>query len=187
MCVCVWCDAWRKELGYRVVCEQVSHHPPVSAFHAESQHFTIRGCIHPKLKFWAKSIEVTPKGVVTLHLFRYLPPSLSSVQRIENQGPDLQTFLGHTCELNSYKKAYKKVTNVLIYKELKKNLAKSDDINLRMNYEIPKNLCTSGPTLVNTVLRHRVSPTLSWCLFLLESAALRNWYFSSCSEELGKN
>jgi len=77
VCVCV--RAWRKELGYRVVCEQVSHHPPVSAFHAESQHFMLHGSIYPKLKFWAKSIEVTPKGVVTLHLFRYFTLSLRLV------------------------------------------------------------------------------------------------------------
>ena len=69
----------RKELGYRVVCEQVSHHPPVSAFHAESPHFMLHGSIHPKLKFGPKSIEVTPKGVVTLHLFRYLLLALNSV------------------------------------------------------------------------------------------------------------
>lgn len=61
----------RKELGYRVICEQVSHHPPISAFHADSPQFMLHGSIHPKLKFWAKSIDVTPKGVVTLHLFRY--------------------------------------------------------------------------------------------------------------------
>ena len=62
-----------------MVCEQVSHHPPVSAFHADSQHFMLHGSIRPKLKFWAKSIEVTPKGVVTLHLFRYLLLSLNLV------------------------------------------------------------------------------------------------------------
>ena len=50
--------------------EQVSHHPPVSAFHADSPTFTFHGAIHPKLKFWGKYIEVTPKGVVTLHLLK---------------------------------------------------------------------------------------------------------------------
>jgi hypothetical protein len=61
----------RKELGYRIVCEQVSHHPPVSAFHAESEHYMLHGSIHPKLKFWGKSVEVTPKGTITLHLLRH--------------------------------------------------------------------------------------------------------------------
>lgn len=53
---------------FRVVCEQVSHHPPVSAFHADSPHFQFHGSIHPKLKFWGKSVEIQPKGVVTLEL-----------------------------------------------------------------------------------------------------------------------
>jgi len=61
----------RPDLGFRIVCEQVSHHPPVSAFHAESEHFLLHGSIHPKMKFWGKSVEVTPKGIVTLHLLRF--------------------------------------------------------------------------------------------------------------------
>lgn len=52
----------------RVVCEQVSHHPPISAFHADSEHFVFHGSIHPKLKFWGKSVEIQPKGVVTVEL-----------------------------------------------------------------------------------------------------------------------
>nr|CAD7587845.1 unnamed protein product [Timema genevievae] len=51
---------------FRVVCEQVSHHPPVSAFHADSPHFTFHGSIHPKLKFWV----IQPKGMVTVELTR---------------------------------------------------------------------------------------------------------------------
>lgn len=53
---------------FRILCEQVSHHPPVSAFHADSPHFNFHGSIHPKLKFWGKSVEIQPKGVVTLEL-----------------------------------------------------------------------------------------------------------------------
>ncbi|KAG7205886.1 hypothetical protein KM043_007815 [Ampulex compressa] len=53
---------------FRIVCEQVSHHPPVSAFHADSEDFIFHGSIHPKLKFWGKSIEVHPKGIVTVEL-----------------------------------------------------------------------------------------------------------------------
>ncbi|GIY68406.1 hypothetical protein CEXT_74501 [Caerostris extrusa] len=37
----------REDLGFRLVCEQVSHHPPVSAFHAESEDFQFYGNIHP--------------------------------------------------------------------------------------------------------------------------------------------
>nr|NP_611865.1 uncharacterized protein Dmel_CG3860, isoform A [Drosophila melanogaster]AAF47130.1 uncharacterized protein Dmel_CG3860, isoform A [Drosophila melanogaster]AAM11336.1 GH12064p [Drosophila melanogaster]ACL90698.1 CG3860-PA [synthetic construct] len=51
---------------YRIVCEQVSHHPPVSAFHAESKDFKFHGTISPKIKFWGKSVEVNPKGTVTV-------------------------------------------------------------------------------------------------------------------------
>lgn len=61
---------FRPDLGFRIVCEQVSHHPPVSAFHAESEDYILHGSVHPKLKFWGKSIEVAPKGDVTLHLLK---------------------------------------------------------------------------------------------------------------------
>nr|XP_023016249.1 oxysterol-binding protein-related protein 2-like [Leptinotarsa decemlineata] len=54
----------RKE--FKIICEQVSHHPPVSAFHAESENWIFHGSIHPKLKFWGKSVEIQPKGVVTV-------------------------------------------------------------------------------------------------------------------------
>nr|XP_018900171.1 PREDICTED: oxysterol-binding protein-related protein 2 [Bemisia tabaci] len=57
--------------GFKVVCEQVSHHPPVSAFHAESEHFIFYGSIYPKLKFWGKSVEIQPKGTVTVELTRW--------------------------------------------------------------------------------------------------------------------
>ncbi|KAL7630896.1 UNVERIFIED_CONTAM: hypothetical protein RMT77_018818 [Armadillidium vulgare] len=53
---------------YRIVCEQVSHHPPVSAFNADSEHWTFNGSIHPKLKFWGKSVEIQPKGTLTVQL-----------------------------------------------------------------------------------------------------------------------
>jgi len=56
--------------GFRIVCEQVCHHPPVSAFHAESlsEGFVFHGSIYPKTKFWGKSVEFQPKGVLTLEL-----------------------------------------------------------------------------------------------------------------------
>lgn len=53
---------------FRIICEQVSHHPPVSAFHADSENFVFHGSIHPKLKFWGKSVEIQPKGTVTVEL-----------------------------------------------------------------------------------------------------------------------
>ncbi|XP_034476432.1 oxysterol-binding protein-related protein 2 [Drosophila innubila] len=51
---------------YRIVCEQVSHHPPVSAFHAESADFKFHGSINPKIKFCGKNVEVHPNGIVTV-------------------------------------------------------------------------------------------------------------------------
>ncbi|XP_075229853.1 oxysterol-binding protein-related protein 2 isoform X1 [Lycorma delicatula] len=53
---------------FRVICEQVSHHPPISAFHADSEHFIFHGSVHPKLKFWGKSVEIQPKGLITVEL-----------------------------------------------------------------------------------------------------------------------
>ncbi|GAV03596.1 hypothetical protein RvY_13992 [Ramazzottius varieornatus] len=61
----------RPELGYHMVSEQVSHHPPVSAFDAATDNWHFYGSILPKLKFWGKSIEIQPKGTVTLELKRY--------------------------------------------------------------------------------------------------------------------
>uniref|UniRef100_A0A8C9W9T8 Oxysterol-binding protein n=1 Tax=Scleropages formosus TaxID=113540 RepID=A0A8C9W9T8_SCLFO len=63
----------REDLGFRLVSEQVSHHPPVSAFHAEGlkADFVFHGSIYPKLKFWGKSVEAEPKGTITLELPRY--------------------------------------------------------------------------------------------------------------------
>lgn len=60
----------REDLGFRWVSEQVSHHPPVSAFQAEGlkDDFVFHGSIYPKLKFWGKSIEAEPKGLITLEL-----------------------------------------------------------------------------------------------------------------------
>uniref|UniRef100_A0A8C1ARZ7 Oxysterol-binding protein n=1 Tax=Cyprinus carpio carpio TaxID=630221 RepID=A0A8C1ARZ7_CYPCA len=60
----------RDDLGFRLISEQVSHHPPVSAFHAEGlqKDFVFHGSIYPKLKFWGKSVEAEPKGIITLEL-----------------------------------------------------------------------------------------------------------------------
>ncbi|GCB64404.1 hypothetical protein scyTo_0004601, partial [Scyliorhinus torazame] len=62
----------RQDLGFKLISEQVSHHPPVSAFHAEglTQSFVFHGSIYPKLKFWGKSVEAEPKGIMTLELFK---------------------------------------------------------------------------------------------------------------------
>ncbi|XP_063056951.1 oxysterol-binding protein-related protein 1 isoform X3 [Engraulis encrasicolus] len=63
----------RDDLGFRLMSEQVSHHPPVSAFHAEGlqRDFVFHGSIYPKLKFWGKSVEAEPKGAITLELPKF--------------------------------------------------------------------------------------------------------------------
>lgn len=55
------------------MCEQVGHHPPVSAFHADSgdsdsPDFVFHGSVYPKPKFWGKSVEFQPKGTCSLEL-----------------------------------------------------------------------------------------------------------------------
>ncbi|XP_069477016.1 oxysterol-binding protein-related protein 1 isoform X1 [Ambystoma mexicanum] len=63
----------RDDHGFRLLSEQVSHHPPVSAFHAEglNKDFVFHGSIYPKLKFWGKSVEAEPKGIITLELLKH--------------------------------------------------------------------------------------------------------------------
>ncbi|XP_075441077.1 oxysterol-binding protein-related protein 1 isoform X2 [Ascaphus truei] len=63
----------RDDLGFRLISEQVSHHPPVSAFHAEglTNDFAFHGSIYPKLKFWGKSVEAEPRGIITLELLKH--------------------------------------------------------------------------------------------------------------------
>lgn len=62
----------REDQGFRLISEQVSHHPPISAFHTESLtgDFVFHGSIYPKLKFWGKSVEAEPKGTITLELYK---------------------------------------------------------------------------------------------------------------------
>ena len=65
----------REDLGFKVICEQVSHHPPITAFNVESTNpsrdWQFYGDINPKTKFWGKSIEIYPKGTLTLDLKRF--------------------------------------------------------------------------------------------------------------------
>ncbi|XP_022083401.1 oxysterol-binding protein-related protein 1-like [Acanthaster planci] len=61
----------REDMDIKIVLEQVSHHPPISAFHCTSPYFEFHGSVYPKLKFWGKSLEVLPKGVVTVTIPKY--------------------------------------------------------------------------------------------------------------------
>uniref|UniRef100_A0A8C9SR25 Oxysterol-binding protein n=1 Tax=Scleropages formosus TaxID=113540 RepID=A0A8C9SR25_SCLFO len=63
----------RDDQGFRLISEQVSHHPPISAFYAEclTGDFVFHGSIYPKLKFWGKSVEAEPRGTITLELLKH--------------------------------------------------------------------------------------------------------------------
>ncbi|KAI6892954.1 hypothetical protein KC334_g13076, partial [Hortaea werneckii] len=58
----------RPDIGYRFFIEQVSHHPPVGAAHAESPRWTYYGESAVKSKFYGKSFEFNPLGTWFLHL-----------------------------------------------------------------------------------------------------------------------
>ncbi|XP_077411620.1 oxysterol-binding protein-related protein 6-like isoform X2 [Vanacampus margaritifer] len=61
----------REDRGFRYVSEQVSHHPPISACHAESVNFTFWQAQRWKNKFWGKSVEILSSGPVNVTLPRY--------------------------------------------------------------------------------------------------------------------
>lgn len=54
----------REDKGFKFIAEQVSHHPPISACHAESRNFTFWQEARIKTKFWGKSMEFQPMGHV---------------------------------------------------------------------------------------------------------------------------
>ncbi|XP_029444989.1 oxysterol-binding protein-related protein 3 isoform X2 [Rhinatrema bivittatum] len=62
----------KEDKGFRFIAEQVSHHPPISACHAESEKFVFWQDVRWKNKFWGKSMEIVPIGTthVTLPAFR---------------------------------------------------------------------------------------------------------------------
>uniref|UniRef100_H3A5E0 Oxysterol-binding protein n=1 Tax=Latimeria chalumnae TaxID=7897 RepID=H3A5E0_LATCH len=54
-----------EERGYRSICEQVSHHPPAAAHHAESKHgWTLRQEIAIGSKFRGKYLSIMPLGTI---------------------------------------------------------------------------------------------------------------------------
>uniref|UniRef100_A0A669PUQ9 Oxysterol-binding protein n=1 Tax=Phasianus colchicus TaxID=9054 RepID=A0A669PUQ9_PHACC len=60
----------RPDRGFRFISEQVSHHPPISACHAESDNFIFWQDMRWKNKFWGKSLEIVPVGTVNVRLPR---------------------------------------------------------------------------------------------------------------------
>ncbi|XP_075767305.1 oxysterol-binding protein-related protein 7 isoform X2 [Pelodiscus sinensis] len=61
----------RPDKGFRFISEQVCHHPPVSACHAESDNFIFWQDMKWKNRFWGKSLEIVPVGTVNVRLPRF--------------------------------------------------------------------------------------------------------------------
>uniref|UniRef100_A0A158R3V9 Oxysterol-binding protein n=1 Tax=Syphacia muris TaxID=451379 RepID=A0A158R3V9_9BILA len=61
----------REQEGYRFVAEQVSHHPPVSAFHVEASNLEFSGTVSPRIRFWGVSVEIQTGGNFSLKLPQY--------------------------------------------------------------------------------------------------------------------
>jgi hypothetical protein len=60
-----------EERQFRLMTEQVSHHPPIAAFTVDSPGYAMWGHAHAKTKFWGKSLEVNPIGSITLRLHKF--------------------------------------------------------------------------------------------------------------------
>ncbi|XP_077482556.1 oxysterol-binding protein-related protein 7 isoform X1 [Stigmatopora argus] len=60
----------REDRAFRFISEQVCHHPPISACHAESDNFSFWQDQRWKNKFWGKSLEIVPTGMVNVTLPR---------------------------------------------------------------------------------------------------------------------
>uniref|UniRef100_A0A672PCS1 Oxysterol-binding protein n=1 Tax=Sinocyclocheilus grahami TaxID=75366 RepID=A0A672PCS1_SINGR len=61
----------QEDHGFRYIAEQVSHHPPLSACHAESDNFSFWQDQRWKYKFWGKSVEIVSTGMVNVTLPNY--------------------------------------------------------------------------------------------------------------------
>ncbi|XP_069355923.1 uncharacterized protein [Maniola hyperantus] len=57
-------ECMRADRAFRFIAEQVSHHPPISACHAESPRWVFWQEARIKTKFWGKSMEFQPAGRV---------------------------------------------------------------------------------------------------------------------------
>jgi hypothetical protein len=62
----------REDLGFRIVLEQVSHHPPITAFHCEGKDYALQGQVQATIRMTARGLDVTPQGRMTLHLLKYM-------------------------------------------------------------------------------------------------------------------
>lgn len=61
----------REDKGWKFLAEQVSHHPPVAACVCDSKNFLFWQDMQVKTKFWGKSMEILPVGLVHLKLPKF--------------------------------------------------------------------------------------------------------------------
>ncbi|XP_075313323.1 oxysterol-binding protein-related protein 7 [Odontesthes bonariensis] len=61
----------REDRGFHFISEQVCHHPPISACHGHSENFCFWQDQRWKNRFWGKSLEILPTGMVNVTLPRY--------------------------------------------------------------------------------------------------------------------
>ena len=54
--------------NYRLIAEQVSHHPPISACYIQGDGYTFEQCCVPKIKFKGNSMDAEDEGncIITL-------------------------------------------------------------------------------------------------------------------------
>lgn len=64
-------ELFNEEKGFRLISEQVSHHPPISAGYCESKNYKYWSNTNVKTSFWGKSIEFKPLGVAHLIINKY--------------------------------------------------------------------------------------------------------------------
>lgn len=50
----------------RFLAEQVSHHPPISAIYAESEHYIVEGTVAPQMSFWMTRLTAHPHARIKL-------------------------------------------------------------------------------------------------------------------------
>ncbi|KAJ3411305.1 Oxysterol-binding protein- protein 3 [Chytridiales sp. JEL 0842] len=58
----------REDKGFKFISEKVSHHPPIMASHAEASKYVVYQDNQVKTKFWGKSMELIPSGLVNVTL-----------------------------------------------------------------------------------------------------------------------
>lgn len=92
----------RDDFGYRYFAEQVSHHPPISACHCESDLYTYWAEAHVQNRFRGNTLEIEPRGQfhLTLHPSKEVrypsraPAPLSDGCVLMDAGPPRSTTTG---------------------------------------------------------------------------------------------